>query len=133
MELDIKIIMIANWNEIMIREHVMTQLENKHCVPCEGTAAPMATEELQRQLSYLPEWHIVDDSGTPKLVRVFTFKDFKEALDFTVSVGQLAESEGHHPALLTEWGKVTVSWWTHAIGGIHLNDLIMASKTEKLV
>jgi 4a-hydroxytetrahydrobiopterin dehydratase len=111
----------------------MTQLENKHCVPCEGAEAPMAQDELERQLSYLPEWKLVDDSGTPKLVKVFTFKDFKDALDFTVRVGQLAESEGHHPALLTEWGKVTVSWWTHAIGGIHLNDLIMASKTEKLV
>jgi 4a-hydroxytetrahydrobiopterin dehydratase len=111
----------------------MTQLENRHCVPCEGTAAPMAQEELQRQLSSLPEWKLVDDSGTPKLVRIFSFKDFKDALDFTVRVGQLAESEGHHPALLTEWGKVTVSWWTHAIGGIHLNDVIMASKTEKLV
>jgi 4a-hydroxytetrahydrobiopterin dehydratase len=93
----------------------------------------MAPEELQRQLSFLPEWNLVDDAGTPKLVRVFTFKDFQDALDFTNRVGQLAESEGHHPALLTEWGKVTVSWWTHAIGGIHLNDLIMATKTEKLV
>ena len=111
----------------------MTQLENKHCVPCEGTAAPMASEELQRQLSSLPEWTLVDDSGTSKLVRVFTFKDFQSALDFTNRVGQLAEAEGHHPALLTEWGKVTVSWWTHAIGGIHLNAVIMATKTEKLV
>jgi len=111
----------------------MTQLENKHCVPCEGTEAPMAPEELQRQLTHIPEWSVVDDSGTPKLVKVFSFKDFQEALDFTVRVGQLAESEGHHPALLTEWGKVTVSWWTHAIGGIHLNDVIMATKTEKLV
>jgi 4a-hydroxytetrahydrobiopterin dehydratase len=93
----------------------------------------MAPDELQRQLAFIPEWNVVDDSGTPKLVRVFTFKDFRDALDFTVRVGQLAESEGHHPALLTEWGKVTVSWWTHAIGGIHLNDVIMASKTEKLV
>jgi len=93
----------------------------------------MAPEELQRQLSHIPEWNVVDDSGTPKLVRVFTFKDFQSALDFTNRVGQLAEAEGHHPALLTEWGKVTVSWWTHAIGGIHLNDVIMASKTEKLV
>lgn len=111
----------------------MTQLEKKHCVPCEGKEAPIAPEELQRQLSYIPEWNVADDSGTPKLVRVFTFKNFKDALDFTVRVGQLAESEGHHPALLTEWGKVTVSWWTHAIGGIHLNDVIMATKTEKLV
>jgi 4a-hydroxytetrahydrobiopterin dehydratase len=92
----------------------------------------MAEEELQRQLQYIPGWKIVDESGTRKLVKLFTFKDFNDAIGFSVKVAELAETEGHHPAILTEWGKVTVSWWTHAIGGIHLNDVIMASRTDRL-
>ncbi|NTU58094.1 MAG: 4a-hydroxytetrahydrobiopterin dehydratase [Chlorobiaceae bacterium] len=110
----------------------MTDLHNRHCVACSGAEAPMAEDELQRQLQYLNGWNIVEDGGTRKLVKVFTFSDFNKAIGFSVEVGKLAESEGHHPAILTEWGKVTVSWWTHASGGIHLNDLIMASKTDRL-
>lgn len=111
----------------------MTELQSKHCVPCEGNVSPMSDEELHRQLASIPDWKVVDDAGTRKLQRVFTFADFVHALDFTNRIGKLAESEGHHPAILTEWGKVTVTWWTHAIGGIHLNDLIMASKSDSLV
>ncbi|HSE95394.1 MAG TPA: 4a-hydroxytetrahydrobiopterin dehydratase, partial [Methylomirabilota bacterium] len=60
------------------------------------------------------------------------FPTFVAALDFTNRVGALAEAEGHHPALLTEWGRVTVSWWTHAIRGLHRNDFVMAAKTDRL-
>jgi 4a-hydroxytetrahydrobiopterin dehydratase len=47
-------------------------------------------------------------------------------------VGEIAEEGGHHPLLVTEWGKVTVTWWTHKIDGLHRNDFIMAAKTEDL-
>jgi 4a-hydroxytetrahydrobiopterin dehydratase len=60
------------------------------------------------------------------------YKNFVEALHFTNKVGELAETEGHHPSLLTEWGKVTVTWWTHKINGLHRNDFIMAAKTDEL-
>jgi 4a-hydroxytetrahydrobiopterin dehydratase len=66
------------------------------------------------------------------LVRTFRFPNFREALAFTDRVGALAEAEGHHPALLTEWGTVTVFWWTHKIHGLHRNDFIMAAKTDAL-
>ncbi len=46
-------------------------------------------------------------------------------------VGELAEEEGHHPALLTKWGRTTVTWWTHKIKGLHRNDFIMAAKTDE--
>ena len=68
----------------------------------------------------------------PRLVRTFTLPNFRAALAFTQRVGELAEEEGHHPAILTEWGKVTVSWWTHKIKGLHKNDFIMAAKTDAL-
>jgi 4a-hydroxytetrahydrobiopterin dehydratase len=58
--------------------------------------------------------------------------DFIKAMDFTNRAAQLANEEDHHPAILTEWGKVTVTWWTHKIKGLHQNDFIMAAKTDQL-
>jgi 4a-hydroxytetrahydrobiopterin dehydratase len=85
--------------------------------------------ELRREV---PEWAVVERDGVLRLERTFRFPDFAEALRFTNRVGELAEQEGHHPALLTEWGRVTVSWWTHKIRGLHRNDFVMAAKTDRL-
>jgi 4a-hydroxytetrahydrobiopterin dehydratase len=73
----------------------------------------------------------VERDGVKRLERVFKFRNFVEALGFTNKVGELAEAENHHPALLTEWGRVTVTWWTHAVKGLHRNDFIMAAKTDQ--
>ena len=85
--------------------------------------------ELQPQVS---DWELVELDGIKRLRRAFPFDDFAQALAFTGAVGELAESEGHHPALLTEWGRTTVTWWTHKIRGLHRNDFIMAAKTDEL-
>jgi 4a-hydroxytetrahydrobiopterin dehydratase len=85
--------------------------------------------ELQPQI---PAWTLVDQEDIPRLERSYRFKDFAQALAFTNKVGALAEQEGHHPAILTEYGKVAVSWWTHAIRALHRNDFIMAAKTDQL-
>ncbi len=85
--------------------------------------------ELRREV---PAWAVVEREGVPRLERTFPFRNFAEALRFTNRVGELAEEEGHHPALLTEWGKVTVAWWTHKIRGLHRNDFVMAAKTDRL-
>jgi 4a-hydroxytetrahydrobiopterin dehydratase len=83
-------------------------------------------------LAQVPGWAVRERDGVRRLERVFRFPDFAAALAFTERVGALAEAEGHHPALLTEWGQVTVSWWTHAIHGLHRNDFVMAAKTDRL-
>ena len=70
--------------------------------------------------------------GVQKLIREFRFNRFADALEFTLQLGTLAEREQHHPAILTEWGMVTVYWWTHKINGLHINDFIMASKTDEI-
>jgi 4a-hydroxytetrahydrobiopterin dehydratase len=80
----------------------------------------------------VPEWQVIQREGIKRLQRVFGFRNFAQALAFTNRVGEQAEKEGHHPALLTEWGKVTVTWWTHKIGGLHQNDFIMAARTDEL-
>ena len=79
-----------------------------------------------------PNWNIIEVDGIKRLQRVFTFNNFASALAFTNSVGALAESAGHHPALLTEWGRVTVTWWTHSAGGLDSKDYEMAAETDNL-
>jgi len=78
----------------------------------------------------VPDWSIVEVDNVKRLERVFRFDNFAHALAFTNKLGEIAEEEGHHPALLTEWGKVTVTWWTHKIGGLHRNDFIMAARSD---
>lgn len=75
---------------------------------------------------------MVEREGIQRLERVFTVKDFVTALSFTNRVGALAETEGHHPAILTEWGRVTVTLWTHKIHGLHRNDFVTAAKIDAL-
>jgi 4a-hydroxytetrahydrobiopterin dehydratase len=94
----------------------------------------MATrEEVAGYLSQLVGWQILDVAGVNHLQKVYSFKNFAQALEFTNRVGAIAETENHHPAILTEWGKVTVTWWTHKISGLHENDFIMAAKTDDLL
>jgi 4a-hydroxytetrahydrobiopterin dehydratase len=109
-----------------------TGLASEKCVACR-VGAPRVTEAEMAELKpTVPDWQIVERDGIPRLERAFKFDDFVQALAFTNRVGEIAEEEGHHPALLTEWGKVTVAWWTHKIRGLHRNDFIMAAKTDAL-
>lgn len=111
----------------------MTSLVQERCIACRRDAPQVSEEEIAELKSQIPAWQLVERDGIKRLERVFKFKNFAEALAFTNKVGALAEEEGHHPAILTEWGKVTVTWWTHKIKGLHRNDFIMAAKTDSLV
>jgi 4a-hydroxytetrahydrobiopterin dehydratase len=86
--------------------------------------------EIRELKPQIPEWALVERDGIQRLERVFRFTNFAEALNFTNRVGALAEQEGHHPAIFTEWGRVTVTLWTHKIRGLHRNDFIMAAKLD---
>ncbi|NUQ38659.1 MAG: 4a-hydroxytetrahydrobiopterin dehydratase [Caldilineales bacterium] len=100
---------------------------------CRGEAvAALTPAEIAALQPQIPDWQIVTPAGVAQLHRVFTFPDFVAALAFTHAVGALAEAEGHHPALLTEWGRVQVMWWTHSVQGLHRNDFIAAAKTDRL-
>lgn len=110
----------------------MGTLANEKCTACRRDS-PLVTEpEIVELKPQIPEWLLIEREGIQRLERVFTMKDFVEALRFTNRVGALAETEGHHPAILTEWGRVTVTLWTHAIHGLHRNDFIMAGKIDSL-
>ncbi|MDT0500157.1 MULTISPECIES: 4a-hydroxytetrahydrobiopterin dehydratase [unclassified Halomonas] len=110
----------------------MSQLSQQACEACRSDAPRVTEEEVERLAAELPEWQIVERDGIMKLERVFTFSDFQQALAFTQRVGELAEQADHHPALLTEWGRVTVTWWSHKIKGLHRNDFILAARTDEV-
>ena len=109
-------------------------LDEMKCEPCRRSAPILSDAEIDKYYRRLLQlWSVEERDGIKRLVRSFDFKDFAEALAFTNKVGELAEREGHHPDILTEWGKVTVTWWTHKIKGLHKNDFIMAAKTDALL
>ena len=115
-----------------VLKSVMSSLQESKCAACRADAPRVTDEEIAELKQQIPEWQIVAREGIPRLQRTFRLKNFAQALDLTNKVGSLAEEEGHHPALLTEWGSVTVTWWTHKIRGLHRNDFIMAAKTDRL-
>ncbi len=110
----------------------MNELAGMHCSAINASSQKLNDREIGEYQAKLPDWEIYAKDGELRLEKVFSFKDFSQAMAFTNRVAQVADTENHHPAILTEWGKVTVTWWTHRIKGLHLNDFIMAAKTDQL-
>jgi 4a-hydroxytetrahydrobiopterin dehydratase len=110
----------------------MEPLSKQKCIPCEGNLPPASEAEIAELKPQIPDWNIITENGEKRLQRAYHFDDFQTAMAFSVAVGEEAEKEGHHPVLTTEWGKVTVTWWTHAINGLHRNDFIMATRTDEI-
>jgi 4a-hydroxytetrahydrobiopterin dehydratase len=110
----------------------MDNLNQQSCEACRADAPEISDQELKSLMPQIPDWGVVVVDGVMQLRRKFDFSNFERAMAFSNRVGDIAEAEGHHPAILTEWGRVTVSWWSHKIGGLHRNDLIMAARTDEV-
>ena len=110
----------------------MFDLSKQSCEACRADAPKISDADLKLMMPNIPDWSVIVVDGVMQLSREFDFADFAQALAFTNRVGEIAEAEDHHPAILTEWGKVTVSWWSHKIKGLHKNDLIMAARTDEV-
>ena len=109
----------------------MERLNQEKCVACRRDSPPVTDQEVVELQTQVPQWELITEDGIKKLDRLFRFPDFRQALDFTDVLGELAETEGHHPRLVTEWGRVKVTWWTHKIRNLHRNDFIMAAKSDR--
>ena len=108
----------------------MTKLSERECIPCRGGVPSLKGEALKNFLLQLePQWKVINEHH---LEKEFSFKNFKEALAFTNKVGELAESQNHHPDIYLTWGKVKISLWTHKIDGLSESDFILAAKIENL-
>jgi len=107
----------------------MSDLAKKTCIPCKGGVLPLKGEKLDDLMEKLKNnWKIIKEHH---LEKNYSFKNFKEALDFTIKVGELAENQGHHPDIFLAWGKVKLTIWTHKIDGLTESDFIFAAKADK--
>ena len=107
-------------------------LDELRCEACTADAQALSAEERRLLLTELNGWEILEREGIPQLEKTYKFKNFKLAWAFSNKIAELAEDEFHHPSILLEWGKVTVTWWSHSIKGLHRNDFICASKCDTL-
>jgi 4a-hydroxytetrahydrobiopterin dehydratase len=110
----------------------MFDLSKQSCEACRAGAPRVSDEDMKLMMPNIPDWQVVVVDGVMQLSREFGFRNFEQAMAFSNRVGDIAEAEDHHPAILTEWGKVTVTWWSHKIKGLHKNDLIMAARTDEV-
>jgi 4a-hydroxytetrahydrobiopterin dehydratase len=110
----------------------MPSLAEFQCVACRGGEPTLTPDQIAELKPQVPDWQVRQVDGVPRLERTFKFRDFIEAMAFTSKVGLIAEKQDHHPLIITEYGRVTVAWWTHKIKGLHQNDFIMAAKTDLL-
>tara|TARA_X000001036_G_scaffold246025_1_gene229398 strand:+ start:1029 stop:1379 length:351 start_codon:yes stop_codon:yes gene_type:complete len=108
------------------------KLLNANCEACKENAPVLKEKEIKELNAKIPSWIVFEEDGIKRLVCSFAFLNYLDSLNFTNKVASLAEEEDHHPEIILEWGKVTVSWWSHKIKGLHMNDFICASKTDKL-
>ena len=109
----------------------LAKLVEESCVPSRADSTRCSGDALAELLGLLDDWQVTTHDQIERLVRRFRFANFAEALAFTNAIGTIAEAEDHHPALLTEWGRVEVALWTHVIGGLHRNDFVMAAKCDR--
>jgi 4a-hydroxytetrahydrobiopterin dehydratase len=111
-------------------ENSLCALADRACVPCKGSVPPLKGETLSRyQAELAGNWEVIDEQ---RLEKSYKFKNFREALDFTVRIGELAESVGHHPDIFLAWGLVKLTVWTHKIHGLSEADFVLAAKADRL-
>lgn len=110
----------------------MSQFSEQALLPCNSKSKALSDSEISELMPQLSEWNVVEAGGMPQLTREYRFSNFIDALAFANQVGDIAELENHHPCLCVEWGKARVSWWTHSLAGLFINDFIMASRCDEL-
>ena len=110
----------------------MNDLSSQSCEACQIDAPKVPQDQIQILLSEINGWFLIEEPIN-KIQKIFSFKSYKDSVDFSNKVASLADDKDHHPQIVLEWGKVTVIWWSHKIEGLHKNDFICAAKTDKLL
>lgn len=108
------------------------EIADEMCEVCQVGAPQLTEEEIAVLKADLPCWNFIEVDSVKQLRRVYSFSNYEKALAFVNAVAEISEKHNHHPSMLLEWGKVTVTWWTHKINGLHRTDAIMAAKSDRL-
>jgi 4a-hydroxytetrahydrobiopterin dehydratase len=112
-------------------ENESCSLADRNCIPCKGGIPPLKGEALRQYQNELAGgWEVIDEQ---RLEKTYKFKNFRQALDFTIRVGELAESVNHHPDIFLAWGLVKLTIWTHKIAGLSESDFIFSAKADRLL
>jgi 4a-hydroxytetrahydrobiopterin dehydratase len=109
----------------------MSELSNHQCIATPKDSPKLTDAEIAQLQPQIPDWVVETNNGILRLENIFSFGNFIEAMAFANKIADIAEANDHHPALLVQYGSVKVSWWSHSIGGLHLNDFVLAAKTDK--
>jgi len=107
----------------------MSELASRQCVPCRGGVPPLESAAINKLVSQLSDWEVVNEHH---LRKAYEFSDFREAQTFVNGVSELAEEQGHHPDICFGWGKAEITIWTHKIDGLTESDFILAAKIDQL-
>ena len=107
-------------------------LASETCTACRADSPALGADARRTLLEEIPGWSLEERGAMSVLARTFVFGNFVEALAFANAVGALAEAADHHPEIVLEWGRARVTWWTHAIGGLHRNDFILAARCNEI-
>lgn len=110
----------------------MINLAAGQCTACRGGEPTLTDAEIEVLSFHVIGWQVLEADGIKRIEKIFKFKNFVDAVEFMNKIAVIAQEQGHHPLIITEWGRVTVHWWTHKIKGLHRNDFIMAAKTDVL-
>ena len=108
------------------------KLNQSSCEACKQDAIILSEKEILELAPQIPSWKILEEENIKKLICSFAFLNYRESVEFTNNVANLADEQDHHPEIILEWGKVTVLWWSHKIQGLHKNDFICAAKTDEI-
>lgn len=109
----------------------MSDLSNTVFEKLQKDTPALTEQQAARLLQQIPDWEIKTRDGVRQLQRGYSFKNFVDAMAFANRITELAEQENHHPSIQVEWGKATVTWWTHTIKGLHQNDFVMAARSDR--
>ena len=107
-------------------------LNTMTCEPCRVGGKTVTRTEADEWLGELPGWRLIHERGIDKLECEYRFPGWDGAMAFATRISDLAREQDHHPSMLVEWGRVTLRWWTHKIGGLHRNDFVMAAKSDDI-
>jgi 4a-hydroxytetrahydrobiopterin dehydratase len=106
----------------------MTKLSSQECIPCDKQEKPLTKQQAEEYLNEINDWVLADDATY--ISREFIFKNFRQAQEFVNKVGEVAESQKHHPDITFGWGYASIKIQTHNINGLHKNDFILAGKID---
>ena len=108
------------------------ELSKSSCEACKVDAHVLTDKQIEDLITQIPSWVVHEEDSIKRLICSFAFSNYEDSVNFTNKVAKLAEEEDHHTEIVLEWGTVTVSWWSHKINGLHMNDFICASKTDNI-